>query len=344
MQLTDETLMLECLELAKQAFGATRSNPMVGALLVHNGEIVSRGYHQHYGEAHAEVNAISALANKEILAHTKLVVNLEPCCHFGKTGPCADLVIASGIKQIVIGALDPNPLVAGKGINKLKDAGCQVKVGVLEVECRELNKRFYTFHQKQRPWTMLKWAQTQDGFIAKSNSQQEWISSQSARTLVHRWRSEEMAILIGANTARIDNPQLTVRLTEGQSPLRIVLDKELSLPASLNVFDGTAKTLLFSERSVPSDGAREVVTLPFDNLLVNSISRELHARKIVSLIVEGGTKTLQRWIDSNLWDEARIFVSPKTFGQGIRAPKLEGPTQVSQVDTDRLLVMKNSTV
>lgn len=318
--------MQRCLQLAKQAFGSTRSNPMVGAVLVKDGAIIAEGYHQLYGQGHAEAHAIAAAKNHANLKGTTLYVNLEPCSHFGKTPPCADLVIASGIQKIVIGATDPNPKVSGGGIARLKEAGCNVKVGILQKECRELNKRFYTYHEKKRPWVLLKWAQSADGYIAKSSAEQTWISGSESRTLVHKWRSEEMAILVGTNTARTDNPLLTARLYAGGcNPTRILLDRNLTLPTSLNIFNSDSKTIIFSEKQGLSFPPNiEVVRTIFDQSLIDSICKELHTRNIISCMIEGGAKTLAYWIDSNLWDEARIFTSAVTFNAGVKAPVFKG--------------------
>lgn len=343
MHETDEILMQNCLDLAKQAFGATRSNPMVGAILTYNGHIVSRGLHKIYGQAHAEVNAINALSDKEILKDCTLYVNLEPCSHQGQTPPCADLIIRSGIKKIIIGASDPNPKVAGDGIKRLIAAGCTVKAGILEKQCRELNKRFYTFHEKKRPWILLKWAQSSDGFIARDAGKQVSISCQQSQALVHQWRTQEMSILVGTNTASGDNPRLTARLHRGTNPTRIVLDRNLRLPVTLNIFDNSSPTILFTERKSWNLAPHvEVISVNFDNSLLNSICYELHARKIISCLIEGGAQTLNYWINSNLWDEARVFEAPLILHSGIKAPTLDRAASSQEIiDEDKLIIYSN---
>lgn len=318
--------MQHCLTLAKKGLGRVAPNPMVGCVLVHNNEIISEGYHQQYGGLHAEPNAINQV-NDGLLKECTLYVTLEPCSHHGKTPPCADLIISKGIKKVVVGNLDTNPLVAGKGIKKLQDAGVQVEYGVLNDTCRELNKRFFTFHEKKRPYIILKWAQSQDGFISQwplpQNKKDNWITSPESKTLVHQWRSEEQAILIGYNTALYDNPLLTTRLAAGKNPLRVVLDEKLELPLSLNIFNTEAKTIVFNGKINDLTNNIQCVKIDFKNL-IPELFNHLYSKKISSLIVEGGTKTLQRFIDQQLYDEARIFVNPtKTFEQGINAPKID---------------------
>lgn len=340
---TEETLMQRCLSIAKLAFGATRSNPMVASILVYKGEIVSEGYHESYGKPHAEVNAIDHLSDKSILKDCTLYVNLEPCSHHGKTPPCADLIISSGIKNIVIGSNDPNPKVAGNGIKKLIAAGCNIKSGVLEEECRKLNKRFYTFHEKKRPWIILKWAQSSDNLISRNGDKQTIISSLESRTLTHQWRTEEMSILVGTQTALSDNPKLTARLYSGINPVRIVLDRKLTLPISLNIFDQSSSTLVFSEaksNGLPSNV--EIIQINFDKNILNSICSELHSRNIISSIIEGGAKTLNYWIKDNLWDEARIFHAQKLLGNGTVAPDFQAkPSSKEMIGTDSLYTYYN---
>lgn len=315
--------MQYCLNLAKKGLGKVAPNPMVGSVLVHNSQIIAEGYHQQYGGPHAEPHAINQVSD-ELLKECTLYVTLEPCSHYGKTPPCADLIISKGIKKVVVGNLDTNPLVAGKGIKKLQNAGVQVEYGVLNDACRELNKRFFTFHEKKRPYIILKWAQTQDGFISQwplpQNKETNWITSPESKALVHQWRSEEQAILIGYNTALNDNPLLTTRLAEGKNPLRLVLDEHCQLPTTLNVFNNEAETIVFNKRKEVVVDNIHYIKIDFNNL-VSEVLNYLYSKSISSLIVEGGTKTLELFIKQKLWDEARVFVNPqKTFIKGINAP------------------------
>lgn len=331
-----EKYILRCLELAKNGFGRTAPNPMVGAVIVCNEKIIGNGYHHKYGEPHAEVNAIQSVKDRVLLKFSTLYINLEPCIHFGKTPPCADVIIKEQIKNIVIGCIDTSPKVNGKGIEKLKNAGCNVELGILENDCRELNKRFFTYYEKNRPYIILKWAQTSDGFIAEdkhtkrinsANYSLTNISGELSRTFVHKWRTEEQAILIGTNTALNDNPQLTARLWIGKNPLRLVLDKNLHLPKNLHLFDGFAPTIVFTAvKNFPfKQNNLEYVTIDFANI-IPQILDELHKREIQSVIVEGGQILLDAFIKQGIWDEARIFISPSKgdFNKGIKAPEIAG--------------------
>lgn len=317
--------MQRCLELAAKGLGNVAPNPMVGCVIVCDGEIVAEGYHEQYGSGHAEPNAIKQVSDA-ILKKSTLYVTLEPCSHHGKTPPCADLIISKGIKKVVIGNLDSNPLVSGRGIQKLKEAGIEVEYGVLDKECKELNKRFFTFHEKRRPYIILKWAQTQDGFISRSplpeNKEDNWITGKESKALVHRWRGEEQAILIGYNTALVDNPLLTTRLVEGKNPVRLIIDKNLDLLRNLNVFNDEAKTIIFNcMKGIEHDNIR-YVRIDFQNA-IQEILNECYVLNISSVIIEGGTKTINEFIQKNTWDEARLFVNPnKVFKQGIDAPDI----------------------
>jgi len=337
--------MQRCLELAEKGLGHVAPNPMVGCVIVCDNEIVAEGYHELYGSAHAEPNAIKQVSDA-ILKKSTLYVTLEPCSHFGKTPPCADLIISKGIKKVVVGNLDSNPLVAGKGIQKLKDAGIDVEFGVLDKECRELNKRFFTFHEKKRPYIILKWAQTQDGFISHwplpENKEDNWITGKDSKAIVHQWRAQEQAILIGYNTAIIDNPLLTTRLAEGKNPVRLIIDENLDLPITLNVFNDDAKTIVFnSMKGVEQDNLR-YNRIEFKNT-IQEILKECFVLNISSIIIEGGTKTICEFIKQNLWDEARIFVNPnKNFEQGIAAPYLSfHQTTPMQIGGDLLYTLYN---
>ena len=319
----DVLFMRRAMELAMNGSGMVSPNPLVGSVIVHEGKIVGEGWHKKYGQAHAEVNAIGSVSDKSILSDCTVYVNLEPCSHFGKTPPCADLLVKMSVKRVVVSNMDPNPLVGGKGIHKLREAGIEVTEGVLEKEGRELNKRFFTMIEKQRPYIILKWAQTSDHFIARENFDSKWISNAYSRQLTHKWRTEEDAILVGTTTAERDNPQLTVRDWSGRNPVRIVIDKTLRLHPSLNLFNSEAPTLQYN---VLRDDVQNGVTrirLPEIDFL-NSLIADLHKRKIQSLFVEGGTHTLNTFIAASLWDEARIFTSREIFGNGVSSPEIKG--------------------
>lgn len=320
---THETYIQRCLQIAKSGLGTTRPNPMVGCVIVLNNQIISEGFTSVYGGNHAEVNAIQSINDKSLLKKATLYVTLEPCSHHGKTPPCSDLIIEHGIPNVVIGCLDDNEKVAGKGIMKLKNAGCKVIVGVLEDECKLHHKRFFTFHNKKRPFIILKWAETLDGFIApetKDELKPVWITNPISRQLVHKWRAEEQAILVGRNTVLQDNPSLTVRDWTGQNPIRIVLDDKNSLSKDLNVFNDKAETILINSK-----------------LEVIEICDVLHKQNINSVIIEGGAQTLQTFIDTDLWDEARIFIGNVQFKKGINAPEFSGKLISKQtIDTDIL--------
>ena len=321
--------MARCIELAKKGIGYVAPNPMVGCVIVHNDQVIGEGYHQKFGEAHAEVNAINSVANKELLKESTIIVSLEPCSHYGKTPPCSDLIIEKQIPKVVIGTVDPFAEVAGRGIEKLKKAGRSVKVGVLENECQELNKRFFTFHRKRRPYIILKWAQTQDGFIdverdAKNYGQPTWITNELARKHVHKTRANESSILVGKNTVLKDNPTLTVRDWIGENPIRIVLDRNLELPVSLNLFNSDSKTIVFNAKRTDKRKHLSFECLDYTTEIVPQIIDNLYQKEIQSLIVEGGSLTLQKFIDLDLWDEAHIYHGPVFFKKGISAPKLEG--------------------
>ena len=323
----DINYMNRCLELAKKGLGTTRPNPSVGAVLVFENQIIGEGFTSAYGGNHAEVNAINSVKNKELLSKSTLYVTLEPCSHHGKTPPCSDLIIKSKIPKVVIGVVDDNSIVAGKGIKKLKSNGVEVIVGVLEKDCKEHHKRFFTYHTKNRPYVILKWAQTKDGFIApKTKSEQKpvWITNKKSRQLVHQWRAEEHAILVGANTVLQDNPSLTVREVKGENPVRVILDNNNSLSKEYQVFNDEAKTLLVNKTN-----PKEVLDVLFQN-------------KIQSVIIEGGSKTLQSFIDTNHWDEAKVFIGDVNFGEGVLAPKFEKvPKLKRNILYDDLKIYKN---
>jgi diaminohydroxyphosphoribosylaminopyrimidine deaminase/5-amino-6-(5-phosphoribosylamino)uracil reductase len=316
--------MQRCLDLARLAGPAVFPNPMVGCVIVAKGKVIGEGYHRKYGHAHAEVNAIEAVEDKEKLKGSTLYVSLEPCFHHGKTPPCVELIIRSGIQRIVIGCTDPNPKVAGKSIQKLKSLGREVSSGVLEKEAIALNKRFFTFQLKQRPFIVLKWAQSKDGYMDRIRSQNEkgvhWISQPETKTLVHQWRSEEHAILIGRKTAEVDNPSLTVREVSGQSPVRVVIDSNLQLGENNAVFQGTTPTIVLNKNR--SEVVGNMTLLKMQDIHVKSILNELYQLGICSLMVEGGSRTLHHFIFQNIWDEARVIVGKDSLHDGLKAPLL----------------------
>lgn len=337
----DILYMQRALDLAEKGRGSVSPNPMVGCVLVHNDQIVGEGWHEKYGEAHAEVNAISSIVDEALLSECKCYVTLEPCSHHGKTPPCSDLLIKKGIRQVIIGCQDTNPQVGGNGIRKLKEAGIDVQVGVLEKKCRDLNRRFFSAIEKNRPYVILKWAQTADGFIARKDFDSKWISNEESRALVHQWRAHEDAILVGTNTAKYDNPRLNVRGYAGNDPMRIVIDRHLKLDEKLNLFDRSQPTLVFNESRTSGEGDLEFAGVDFSELELN-ILKELSKRKIQSLIVEGGAHTLNSWIQKGLWDEARVFMSNTKFERGIAAPILESqPQNTESVNTDTLKIYYN---
>ncbi|MCU7550587.1 bifunctional diaminohydroxyphosphoribosylaminopyrimidine deaminase/5-amino-6-(5-phosphoribosylamino)uracil reductase RibD [Chitinophagaceae bacterium LB-8] len=341
---TDEQFMHRCIELAKLGHGNVAPNPMVGSVLVYENLIIGEGYHQKYGEAHAEVNCINSVKpeHRHLIDKSTIYVSLEPCAHFGKTPPCADLIIRHKIPKVVIGCRDPFELVAGKGIEKLKAAGIEVKSGILEKQCKELNKRFFTFHTQHRPYIVLKWAQTGDGKIAataSSPSDRLLISNEYTNRIVHKWRSEEMSILVGTNTALLDDPELNTRLWPGNSPIRLVVDMNLRLPTSLKLFNGKYPTIIFNTKKhvFPEDSITNVhdfknqtASLLFyyqvteDVSLVKQIVNALYQLKIQSVLVEGGAFLIQSFIEEGIWDEARIITNEELFvGNGLPAPVLK---------------------
>ena len=337
-----ETYMKRCISLALKGFGDVAPNPMVGCVIINDGKIIGEGFHQHYGHSHAEVNAINSVEDKALLLNSTLYVNLEPCAHYGKTPPCADLIIAHKIPKVVIGSVDLNSEVNGLGIEKLTKAGVDLIVGLLEEECKELNKRFFTYHEKKRPYIILKWAQTSDGFIdAKRNEENPGtalqISNAESRKLVHQWRSHEQAIMIGTNTALLDNPQLTVREMPGVNPLRITIDKWLRIPKQNHLFDKSTPTLIFTEHNEPSDTNLEFDQIDFSQDIIPQILNELYKRTIQSLLIEGGEQLLNSFIELDTWDEARVFISHKNIEKGVKAPVLKmEPTRKENINGDKL--------
>lgn len=339
--------MNRCLALAKLGAGNVSPNPMVGCVIVYDGKIVGEGYHQKHGKAHAEVNAINSVANSALLKKSTLFVTLEPCAHFGLTPPCSDLIVEKQIPKVVIGTIDPFAEVAGKGVEKMRKAGIEVEVGILEKECREINKRFFTFHEKKRPYIILKWAQTLDGFIDIDRTKKEfgkptWITGDKALLRVHKMRAVEDAIFVGTKTAEKDNPTLTVRHCPGRNPVRVVLDNYLRLSEKLNLFDGTVKTIVFN--SIKNREIENIlfVKIDFNAEIVPQVLDELYNQKILSVIVEGGEQLLDSFIKSNNWDEAYQFIGNKHFLSGIKAPQISGNIVSTEIlDSDKLIVYKN---
>jgi len=321
--------MQRAIQIAKNGLGTTRPNPMVGAVIVYNNTIIGEGFTSGYGGNHAEVNAIKSVTNQSLLEKSTLYVTLEPCSHFGKTPPCSDLIIHHKIPNVVIGCVDDNPEVAGKGIKKLITQGCKVTVGILETACKTHHKRFFTFHNKKRPYIILKWAETNNGYLApktKAKKKPIWITNNLSRQLVHKWRAQEQAILVGTNTVKEDNPSLTVRDWTGNNPIRVVLNKYKKLSKDFSVFNNQAETLILTENTAIA------------------ICAVLHKHNINSIIIEGGAKTLQLFIDANLWDEARMFTGKIEFKKGVKAPVFYGECISEEKILDNILkIYKNKT-
>lgn len=348
--MSDEFYIKRCLELAELGMGKVSPNPMVGCVIVANGKIIGEGYHQEYGQAHAEPNAIKSVFDQhpenaaQLLKQATVYVNLEPCAHFGKTPPCADLLVKHQVKQVVIGNTDPFSAVDGKGIEKLKTAGIAVKTGVLEGECSFFNRRFFTRVKQQRPYVILKWAETANGYFAASNGHQKWISGQLAKRLAHKWRTEEDATLIGKYTAIVDNPQLTAREWPGKNPVRLVIDKSLDIPASNHIFNKEAKTIIFNE--IKTDVVDNIHYIQMEDMqyyLPQKIMFQLYLMDIQSVIIEGGAKILKQFLDAGLWDEARIFSAGNSWTEGIASPVINGILQEQiQLNSDKLSVYINN--
>jgi diaminohydroxyphosphoribosylaminopyrimidine deaminase / 5-amino-6-(5-phosphoribosylamino)uracil reductase len=342
----DEQYMSRCIQLAKLGAGNVAPNPMVGAVLVHDNKIIGEGYHQKYGEGHAEVNCINNVSekNKSLIQKSTMYVSLEPCAHHGKTPPCSDLIIKNKIQKVIVGCQDIYKEVAGKGIEKLRNAGVEVVTDVLQNECKEINKRFFTFHQKQRPYIILKWAQSVNAKIGSTNNERILISNDYTNRLVHKWRSEETAILVGTNTAIEDDPSLTTRLWKGKNPARVVIDKGLKLPATSKLFSRETNTLVFN--IVKNYVAENVhfIKIKKENLLQDMLL-SLYKLNIQSLLVEGGSKTLQSFIDAALWDEARVITNEKMIiEKGLSAPEMTNFSLLAQEKyfTDRIDYFENA--
>ncbi len=335
----DVLFMKRAFKLALLGMGKVAPNPLVGCVIVKNGKIIGEGFHQAYGSAHAEVNALKN-ASSEVAGST-VYVTLEPCAHYGKTPPCSDLLISKKVAKVVIASKDPFAAVNGAGIQRLKEAGIQVEINCMQEEGQHLNRRFLTSVSKGKPYIILKWAQTQDHFIAKTDFNSKWISNSQSRQLVHKWRSEEKGILIGYNTAKHDNPKLSTRNWQGPSPIRIVIDPKNELSETLHLFDGTQATIIFTKSS--KKNRKNVTYYNFDSKKpISDILNQLHKLKIQSLLVEGGTQTINKFLTLNLWDEARVFTCPQKFFKGIRAPIIKAlPHHQIQVSNDNLAIYYN---
>lgn len=342
VEIEDEKYIRRCIELARNAFGKTYPNPMVGCVIVHNGRIIGEGYHHKAGEPHAEVNAIASVRDHNLLPESTLYVSLEPCAHYGKTPPCADLIVSKHLQRVVVACGDSFSKVAGKGIERIRAAGIPVTVPVLEQDARFLNRRFFTYHEKKRPYIILKWAQTADAFIDKDKRDKSSlkgvrITDSHCEKLVHQWRSEEQAILVGRVTACDDNPSLTTRLVPGDSPLRLAWDLHDSITGSAQIKNHQVPTIVYTLSNKQSSLNLEYVSVQSEENLLRTTLEDLYNRQIQSLIVEGGSCTLQTFISSGIWDEARVFTTAETFGRGISAPVLQSlPRNTTKIGNARL--------
>jgi diaminohydroxyphosphoribosylaminopyrimidine deaminase/5-amino-6-(5-phosphoribosylamino)uracil reductase len=338
--------MLKAIQLAHKGWPAALPNPMVGCVIVHKDEIVASGYHQKFGSAHAEVNAVANLPNEIKPSDCTVYVTLEPCSHFGKTPPCADLLISKGFKKVVVACLDPNPLVAGKGIERLQAAGIEVEAGICEEEARALNVRFFTFHDLKRPYIILKWAQSADGYISRfpvpADRSQNMISRAEAQVYAHQLRTEVQAVMVGKNTALADNPALTVRLVEGVSPLRVLIDKQLELPTTAALYNGEAPSLIVNEKKTGQEGANDFFQVEAKADVISLVLTELHRRGIQSLLVEGGTQLLQSFLEAGMWDEVQVIKNPDLMlNSGVKAPSFNGIVGPEKLGLDEFFRHRN---
>ncbi len=336
----DQYYMQRCINLAQKGLGKTYPNPMVGSVIVNENKIIGEGWHKKSGQPHAEVNAINSVSDKSLLRKSTLYVNLEPCVHFGKTPPCVDIIKQYMIPRVVIGSIDPNPKVAGNGIKSLEQTDCKVTLGVLKKETDFLNRRFFTFHKKKRPYLILKWAQSSDQFIAPlknefSKGSVYWITNKKSRQKVHQWRSQESAILVGAQTIIDDNPELTTRDYKGSDPLRLILDPQNRTPKNSKVHSDKRNTYFFNKLKSSSNDLKKMVKLEPFNL--KTFLDYCFYKEIQSIIIEGGKITLQHFIDANLWDEARVFEASKKINKGVSIPKLDALSQKTiNIGNDKL--------
>ncbi|NTE01104.1 bifunctional diaminohydroxyphosphoribosylaminopyrimidine deaminase/5-amino-6-(5-phosphoribosylamino)uracil reductase RibD [Agrobacterium tumefaciens] len=348
--MSDEFYLKRCLELAALAIGNVNPNPMVGCVIVANGKIIGEGYHQQYGQAHAEPNAVRQVMQRfgakaeYLFKQATAYVNLEPCAHFGKTPPCADLFVKHQLKKVVIGNRDPFDGVDGKGIEKLRNAGIEVVSGILDAECRYFNRRFFTRIEQKRPYIILKWAETANGYFATNDGHQKWISGALAKRLAHQWRTEEDAILIGKQTALMDNPQLTSREFPGKNPIRLVIDKNLQIPLTNNIYNAAAKTIIFNE--IKTDVTDNIHYIQMEDMhfyLAQKIAFQLYLMDIQSVIIEGGAQILRQFLEASLWDEARIFTSSDSWNEGISSPAIKGNLiEQIKIEKDKLSIYINN--
>jgi diaminohydroxyphosphoribosylaminopyrimidine deaminase/5-amino-6-(5-phosphoribosylamino)uracil reductase len=343
----DIKFMKRCLDLAVRAEGMTYPNPLVGSVIVHDGVIIGEGYHLKAGLPHAEVNAINSVNDKTLLSKSTIYVSLEPCSHSGKTPPCADNIVSNNIPRVIVGTTDTSEQVSGRGIKRLKAAGCDVISGVLEAECRSINRRFFTFHEKKRPYITLKWAQSEDGFIDRIRTGHEkrgpnWITGKSERVLVHKWRTEEEAILVGAGTIRADHPHLNVRFWKGKDPIRIILSRSASLNNYLTENKTNGTIIVFTSNLSADIGGAKKIILKENIPSCLQIIEYLYSEKVQSLFIEGGAEVLRHFIENGLWDEARIFTGKISFTEGTKAPSIAGKAgQKEDFEMSRLKVLRN---
>ena len=336
----DELMMERCLELAANGAGAVAPNPMVGAVIVHKGKIIGEGFHQQFGAAHAEINAFDSVkdADRYLIRESELYVNLEPCNHTGKTPPCTDRILREQIKKVIIGTSDPNPLVSGKGITRLKESGIQVQDNVLSASCRSLNKFYFTFHELHRPYITIKWAQSSNHFVAEITGKPVRFTNKFADILVHKWRAEHASILVGGKTIISDDPLLTVRNWQGKNPVRIVINSHDEMNSVLRVFNQDAETILFNFDTDAIESHVKKIKLDPSEDLLSQIINHLYKLKINSVLVEGGPKTIKKFIDAQLWDEAKIFIASQSVSEGIHAPSIPGRIIQTETIFDNLLI------
>lgn len=349
----EEKYMQRCLDLAALGLAHARPNPSVGCVIVHKDKIIGEGYTSQYGGPHAEVNVVNAVMEKygeaegrQLLGEAEVYVSLEPCSHFGKTPPCAEMLVKYKPQKVYIGCLDPSEKVSGKGVEILQNAGISCQIGVWEEKAKWAVRRFSTQVTEHRPYVILKWAETEDGYFGALDAQQKWITNPASKQLVHKWRAEEAAILVGKNTALIDNPTLTVREWEGENPLRVLIDKRLEVPPQYHIFNEEADTLVFNAVKFDvHDNIRHIELENFDLYLPQNILYQLYLMDISSILIEGGAKTLQSFIDAGMWDEARIFTSSQKWGKGIAAPSIDGEIiEEQKVANDVLKTIKKGSL
>ena len=334
--------MEKCIDLAKKGIQDVSPNPMVGSIIVYNDEIIGQGYHEKYGSNHAEVNAINSVQDKSLLEKSTLYVNLEPCCHHGKTPPCTDLIIEKKIPKVVIGCIDSYSKVSGNGIKKLRNNLIKVIDCVLDKKCKELNRRFFSFHEKKRPYIILKWAKSKDNYIAPINQDKPfWMTCEKSKELVHRWRAQEDSILVGRKTVIADNPLLTVRLCNGKNPIRLIIDKNLTINQNLKIYNNEANTIILNQKKSLIDRKNIFVKVDFNNFLENMLN-ELYNRNILSVIVEGGAETINSFINRDLFDEIRVFTTTKILKNGIISPNIPKLNLLSKniIDKDILEIFR----